>query len=1398
MLIAALPVSASGDVVEDPEVPICRKPVAYCQDGDGRFTENLGQWDSRVAFAARGAFGHALFTNDGVIYDVRLDGGGHRVKLTFEGGSSQGPIGLGDLGFPTNYLMGNDRASWVVGARSFEEVMYEDAWPGIDVRYRFHQDNLKYDLVLDPNADPSMARFAVEGGDGVRLADNGIDILLADGSSLRDSGLVAWYEDREPADVVFLVEGNTYGFRVDGDHDKGMVIDPVVMHSATFLGGTYHETINDVVVDGNDHIVLAGETSSSDFPVTLGAYQEKISTDSFDVFITKMDHNASRIIWSTFMGGWKGDFVKAITVDEGNHLYMTGDTWSGDWPITPGAYCEIMNNPMGEFNTDIYVTKLNSAGDEVMYSTWVGGTAAEQPYDVDVRDGRVAVGAYTISPDFPTTRGTHAANMGAAVVFTMDANLSRMESCYVWDGIASENVRAVAIDSNGDVTLSGWTGSPGFPTTPGAYQSVDGWPSCSFVARFSPDTENLLFCTLLGKGHWDFVEAIEIDDDLDIYLTGTTQTMGENTHPITPGAYDEVHSGWYEGWVTKMKSDGTDLIYSTFLGGEGRERIYDIALDSMGNVAVVGAVDSEQNFSLTDDAHDDVFSGELEGFITVLTPDLSDAVYSSFHGGTYEDTVNAVAVDAVDNYVIVGRTKSGDTPVTHDGFQTRYAGVEDAMVAVVGEYLPTSSPLSLVAEGMEGHINLTWLPPTDDNRYPVREYHVYRGLTEDDLRPHVVLGTDISYRDEEVEWGVTYHYAVYASNWKGLSPRSNIASAVSVIVPDPPYNLTARVEVGKVTLDWQAPNFTGGLPLLGFKVYRAADGGDRELIAQLDPVLTSFEDLEAENGTLYTYYVTAANDYGESRGDLNVTVLTMDVPTPPRGLAYDYGQLFIHLSWNRPLEDFGLPVTGYRVYRQTEDRPFELIGMLEVGDRSFNDTHVMVGQLYRYRVTAINAMGESLPTPAMDAMVRVPPGSPKEVLAVAHEDFVRITWSPPMFDGASKLLGYQVYLLMDGDKTVTIGGKNVADMADAPLVFLHDVKYDGRIRGYVVTAFNAEGEGPFSDEAYTSIFQVPGAPKGLDVVWGDGTLTLEWSVPETDGGTAITSFTVYRQAEGESTPTRLVMVTMDTLGYLDDTVKNGVGYTYTVTATNLVGEGLNSAPVTGVPAGTADAPEHVAAEGEDGCVMVSWSPPAWDGGREVSGYRVFSIEDGTNAKEVARLGPEDTQFLHEDLVNGKVYVYAVRATTPVGDGELSGFVEARPTGRPSEPLDAQAFWTGDQVLVTWDVPSSDGGSPVMGFMVRRSDWDEGNWTRVTDPSFTDLLVEPGGTYNYTILAYNAVGEGPGAQVNMTVPLEEEPPVQPEAFEWTYLVLVVVVLALASAVAYMTLRKGRDDDDDGRK
>jgi len=1395
LLMAAIPVDGEASPGPSQEVLTTDGLETYTPPlrHGGPFTENVGQWPSHVSFVARTSFGEAILGTDGVTYDLRTAEGGHRVKVSFDNGRSVKPVGMGGEGTRNNYLLGNDPAGWTTGARSYSEVLYEDVWPGVDVRYYFRGSDLKYDIIVDAFADPTPIRLGVDGHQGLEAGDDSLEILLSDGLTLRDQDLVAHYLDGEAVDISFTGDGSSYGFAVDKALGRALVIDPVVMHASTYLGGTHGEGAVNVMVDKEDNIVLIGWTGSADYPTTLGAYDTEI--DNYDVIVTKMDHNCSRIIWSTYLGGTNTDWVNAVDVDEDNHLYIAGNTWSQDFPVTDGAYAEEANLGLSSNNIDIFITKMTPEGDEIEYSTFIGGTMVEIPYDMKIQDGVVGVGGMTISPDFPLVNGSHSANFGAAFILTMNENLSQMESCHIWDNIGSESVMSIGFDKNGDIALGGWTSSPVLPTTPGVFQPERVSGFCSFVGRYSPTTNTVLFFTFLSGGYFDHIMSLTVDDDLSIYLAGSTQAWGLIGFPTTEGAYDREYNGTQDGFVTKMAPNGTHLIFSTLLGGDGVETINDMAIDDEGNMVVVGITDSGENFPLTPDSHDTNFSGDSEGFITVLNDDATEILYSSLHGGTYDDDIAAVWVDEAENYVMVGTTDSNDLPVTTDGYQTRYAGGQDMFISVIGEHSPTSAPLSLVADGKEGYIDLRWSPPLDDGSYAIREYHLFRGMAEDELRPHEVLGDVNAFTDDDVEWGEYYYYAVYASNRKGMSPCSNVAFARAVTVPDPPVNMTAFADLDGVTLEWVPPQFTGGLPLSGFRIYRTAEGGPREPVATVGPEALTFQDLEAEDGTVYTYSATAFNEYGESRREAAVNVLTTAVPSPPLGLDHTYGEVFVRISWDRPLSDFGLTVIDYTVHRQIGDGPFEIRGVVTVPARAFVDTEVEVGIQYNYHVTARNAKGSSDPSETIGAMVMVRPDPPTAIEAVATENFVRITWAPPILDGASMVTGYNVYLTLPDGKAQRLGETNTGGIPDVQLAFLHDAPYDGVSRSYYVTAVNAEGESDPSDVASTKAFEAPGAPRDLGVVRGDGVLTLEWAAPDVDGGTEVLSYILYRRV-GDGEFVELIVLPIGSHGHVDDDVENGVEYTYRITATNLVGESEPSLHVSVVPAGIPSPPGGVATEGSNGSVRITWIAPAMTGGLPISGYRVYTIAEGMQVRLLAEVGPDVREFIDDGLENGKAYLFTVRSFTEVGDSGLSDIVEGMPIGSPSEPSGVVAVWMEDHVYISWSPPLDDGGSPVTGYFLRRDDWEPGKWVQIQiiNNTYQDTEVERGSTYNYTLRARNGVNGSPHVTVGITVPLEEEVPPEVPVTDYWPLVILLLALVVAVIVALIGAKRNRGGDE----
>ena len=383
---------------------------------------------------------------------------------------------------------------------------------------------------------------------------------------------------------------------------------------------------------------------------------------------------------------------------------------------------------------------------------------------------------------------------------------------------------------------------------------------------------------------------------------------------------------------------------------------------------------------------------------------------------------------------------------------------------------------------------------------------------------------------------------------------------------------------------------------------------------------------------------------------------------------------------------------------------------------------------------------------------------------------------------------------------IHLGNYIVEGVPDPLLAFLHGVDYDGFVRSYFVTAVNAEGESDPSPLARTLMYQVPSRPRSPTAGWGDGEVTLSWEPPETDGGTPVVSYTIFRNITGEDLSVEMATLPTSSLRYVDDTVANGVTYTYWLTATNLAGGSEHSPAVSATPAGPPLPPAQLVTEGMNGSVRLTWQPPDWDGGRVVVGYQMFRISPEMEVQLLAELAADGLEFMDDGLVNGRVYLYAVRALSEAGGSVLSEMVEGLPVGPPTAPLGLLAYWMDDHVHITWSAPIDDGGSPVLGFRYHRDDRDAGNWTEISivELVLRDYEVEHNATYNYTLYAYNEEGRGPAVLVTFTVPPEEAGTVDDDPIDvWPFIVAGAVLAAVVAAVAlWRRTRRMELDTEDG--
>jgi hypothetical protein len=228
------------------------------------------------------------------------------------------------------------------------------------------------------------------------------------------------------------------------------------------------------------------------------------------------------------------------------------------------------------------------------------------------------------------------------------------------------------------------TFSQDFPTTDGAYQRTVSDMNNGFIIKYRPSTNSTLFSTYVGGDAGDKVNKVHVDEYFDIYLTGTTlkPAEGATPYPTTEGAFDRTINGSKDVFITKMDTDGTMLIYSTFIGGDGEEEPGGIDIDLEGNVLLTGSTNSELNFTVTPDCYDDTHNGADDTFVLILNHNSSELLYSTYLGGNQSDSGDACVFNETGDIIIVGTTASLDFPVTNGSYQEEKKDYGDMYVTV--------------------------------------------------------------------------------------------------------------------------------------------------------------------------------------------------------------------------------------------------------------------------------------------------------------------------------------------------------------------------------------------------------------------------------------------------------------------------------------------------------------------------------------------------------------------------------------------------------------------------------------------------------------------------------------------------------------------------------------------
>ena len=390
---------------------------------------------------------------------------------------------------------------------------------------------------------------------------------------------------------------------------------------STYLGGSNNDEAFGIGVDAAGNAYVAGATDSTNFPTTPGAFQTTLSGGN-DLFITKLNPTGSGLVYSTYLGGSEFDnLANGIAVDAAGNAYVSGLTFSTDFPTTIGAF----QTAYGGGIRDAFVTKLNPLGTGLVYSTYLGGSDNDYSFGGVTVDaaGNAYVAGFTESTDFPTTPGAFQTTYaGGGDVFVTKLNplgSGLVYSTYL-GGSGFDTSTSIAVDAAGNAYVAGLTDSTNFPTTSGAFQTTFGGGSDdAFITKLNPLGSGLVYSTYLGGSGFDLITRIALDaqPNPDAYVTGGTDSTD---FPTTTNAFQTALGGVEDAFVTKLNPTGSGLVYSTYLGGSGDDEGFGIALDTLPNpnAYVVGFTEST-NFPTTPGAFQPAFGGVDDAFVAKIT-----------------------------------------------------------------------------------------------------------------------------------------------------------------------------------------------------------------------------------------------------------------------------------------------------------------------------------------------------------------------------------------------------------------------------------------------------------------------------------------------------------------------------------------------------------------------------------------------------------------------------------------------------------------------------------------------------------------------------------------------------------------------------------------------------------
>lgn len=672
-----------------------------------QFIQNKNQWDKSVQYMAAIPGGKLFLQNQALLYafsdNSYLSQHGtpgnytnnkapgkvkaHAYSVSFLGASAK-PILSGKKATKMlrNYFTGNDPARWAAGVRAYEEVSYEELYPGIAMHLYELKQHLKYEFLIQPRINPVAIRMQYKGADKISLVNGELHIKTSVNEVIEQKPYAYQVVNNQEIEVPcsFKLEQNVVSFVFPEGYNTALplVIDPTLVFS-TFSGSRADNWGFTATYDQDGNMYSGGIVDGIGFPATVGATDASWNGD-WDISILKYKTDAAgaaSLLYATYLGGSLAEIPSSLIVNSKNELLILGSTGSPDFPATAGSYDESFNRgtetvPLGGIyfaqGSDLFISRLSSDGSKLLASTFLGGSGNEgvlsnepsrdaggriisaHPLDKNYGDqfrgdiftdstDNVYIVSSTQSINFPVRGGFQTRNRGAndAVVAKFTAALSLTWSSYL-GGSGADAAYSVQMDTNGNIFVAGGTTSPDLAKTTGTFKAAyQGGRADGFIARINSSGTNLEQLSYIGTSDYDQVFFVQLDINNDVYLLG--QSLG--SYPVLGNVHSTSNG---KQFIQKLNNTLTTSIFSTVFGATNASpnSLLNISptaflVDNCSRIYVSGwggdtgeyGNGTTLNMPVTNDAYQKTTDGR-DFYLMLLSQDATKLEYATFIGGT--------------------------------------------------------------------------------------------------------------------------------------------------------------------------------------------------------------------------------------------------------------------------------------------------------------------------------------------------------------------------------------------------------------------------------------------------------------------------------------------------------------------------------------------------------------------------------------------------------------------------------------------------------------------------------------------------------------------------------------------------------------------------------------------